>query len=1658
MAEKDDNSNFVSDVNSNPPVAFASSVDREKIPENILEFEKLISGFSTVMKDAPEESLENELNNWLKKFVEFLKVDRCIVDEYLDDKKTIHLLMNYIVPEIEPITVVNNFKPLDGVLKELEKGVVIRAEKIPEDLPQIFRGGLIEKDKIKSLVIVPLSIGNKVIGSLAFSCYRKERKWSNNLVRRIKLIGEIIANTILRIRSHKSLMEMMEQRKQLEETYSSVIKNANLGFMIISLLDHSIIDVNDEYCRMSGYSREELINKKTWDIDASMDSDEVIKYGELATEKGSIHIITTHKRKDGSLFDVEVSSNLFAKDNNIVYSFVRDITDLNQTRKELEERLEFEELISEFSAALISPGDFHSELNKWIQKFVDFLKVDRGMIAEHFEDLRTIKILVQYSVPGVDVAPLEELTAIPEDEVEGFQKGLFLRAEKIPDDLPQNLRGGPIERDNTRSVIIVPLSVGSNVIGHLTFASHINEHKWSDDIVRRIKLIGEIIANAILRKHSSDALHEEVKRRKMLEEKYSSILKNASVGFMITDLSDFSVIDVNDEYCRMSGYNRDEIISRKIWEFDASQNLEKVKQDKRSMMDQDGAIHHETSHIRKDGSVFDVAISSNLYEKDNIVCAFIRDVTDVNNAQKEQEERFRFEELVSEFSAALININPDEIKGELEKWIRKIVYLLGLDRGTVHEYIDEQEITQVMMHYTVPEVNLPTELRRPASDGLLSALAKGEIIRAEKIPEDLPQSLRGGIIEKDKTKSLVIVPLLTGNKVFGNFSLASYRKERKWSDDLIRRIKLLGEIIGNAILRIRSHENLIRETEQRKKLEDRYSSIIKNANIGFWISDSDQNILIVNDEYCRMSGYSHEELLSIKIPEIDISFEKGKENITEEIMGIGASHHEVTHRKKDGTSMDLDVSSTLLKRENLLFSFMRDITELNQRRKEQEERLRFEEVVSEFSTALINIRPEDIKSELGKWLEKFVELMDVDRCAVNEYGDDQQIIKNLMQYSVPEVNVPVPDMRKTPQGEITELEKGIIRAEKIPEDLPQMFYGSFIERSKARSHIIVPLLTGNRIFGNLAFTSYRKECKWSDELIRRIKLIGEIVGNAILRLRSYEALLEEMERRQRLEERYTSIIKNANVGFWVTKNQNILVVNDEYCRMSGYSREELLKMKVSDIDISKDLTKVGEDEGKTIREGASHHESRHIRKDGKVIDVEINSSYLEKEGIIFSFSRDITELNKARKKLEERLEFEGLVSEFSAALINVKIDNIKNGLNIWLRRFAEFLNIDKCGIGEFEDEYNMYRFICSYINPMLNPLPPPFASAPTKPYGFTDFLKKGETIILDSVDKAPPKFSKQLVQKLYKDGTKSLLIFPLISGDVLLGSMIIACITSERSWPQEMIRELKLVAEIFANALMRDKRDSELDKYREHLEKMVDERTAELKNAQRELVVSEKMATLGRLTATVSHELRNPLGTIRSSVFSIQKRYKGHDKKLVTALERAERNIRRCDLIIEELLDYSRIHDLKLAPTQIDDWITEVLDETVLPAGISILKDLDARAAIEMDHERFRRSIVNILTNACQAIEEKGADEPGYVHVKTRQASNKIIIEISDNGVGFDMVNKNKLFEPLFSTKAFGVGLGIPITVQVIEQHGWEMDITGEPQKGASVIITIPVD
>ena len=104
-----------------------------------------------------------------------------------------------------------------------------------------------------------------------------------------------------------------------------------------------------------------------------------------------------------------------------------------------------------------------------------------------------------------------------------------------------------------------------------------------------------------------------------------------------------------------------------------------------------------------------------------------------------------------------------------------------------------------------------TKLKTP--EAVMNEFKKGTAIRAEKIPDDLQAPFRGWIIEEHNTKSLVIVPLTAANQVIGNLTFASYRKERKWPDDILRRIKLIGEIIANAILRKRAHENLIEEIQ-----------------------------------------------------------------------------------------------------------------------------------------------------------------------------------------------------------------------------------------------------------------------------------------------------------------------------------------------------------------------------------------------------------------------------------------------------------------------------------------------------------------------------------------------------------------------------------------------------------------------------------------------------------------------------------------------------------------------------------------------------------------------------------------------------------------------------------------------------------------------------
>ncbi len=225
-----------------------------------------------------------------------------------------------------------------------------------------------------------------------------------------------------------------------------------------------------------------------------------------------------------------------------------------------------------------------------------------------------------------------------------------------------------------------------------------------------------------------------------------------------------------------------------------------------------------------------------------------------------------------------------------------------------------------------------------------------------------------------------------------------------------------------------------------------------------------------------------------------------------------------------------------------------------------------------------------------------------------------------------------------------------------------------------------------------------------------------------------------------------------------------------------------------------------------------------------------------------------------------------------------------------------------------------------------------------------------------------------------------------------------------------------------------------------------------------ELLQKERLSALGQLTATVAHELRNPLSAIRNTVYTFKELAASKSLNLDRPIERVERSISRCDRIIGELLDFTRVRELRKSVASFDKWLDDVLNDQKLPAGLALVRNLSAPGyALAFDAERMRQAIINLVENAAQAMSAgNNASSDGRIVVTTAARLNVFELIIADNGPGIPAENLAKVFEPLFSTKSFGTGLGLPMVKQVVEQHGGKVDIASTPGKGTKVTIRLP--
>ncbi len=496
---------------------------------------------------------------------------------------------------------------------------------------------------------------------------------------------------------------------------------------------------------------------------------------------------------------------------------------------------------------------------------------------------------------------------------------------------------------------------------------------------------------------------------------------------------------------------------------------------------------------------------------------------------------------------------------------------------------------------------------------------------------------------------------------------------------------------------------------------------------------------------------------------------------------------------------------------------------------------------------------------------------------------------------------------------------------------------------------------------------------------------------------------------------FRQLIENSVQGVLVHHGFAPLYVNGALARMFGFeSAEEVLALPDLRVLLApEERERVTEYHERRIAGEAvpERYELRCLRQDGSAFWVELIGSAVVWDGLpcIQGSLLDVTERHSAQEQLRVNQRLLRTVIDNLPLFVFVK--DLQSNYVMVNRTMTEFYELPR-------EEF-----------PNTTPLSLPIASQEEK-----EMILSDDRVVFETLQP----YIQPVVRVTMPDGTETYrhsLKIPLFDDEgEVIGLLGVG---------QDITERLRL--------------ERELARYQMDLEAQVEKRTRELRAAEAEAHRNERLAALGQLTGSVSHELRNPIGTISASIGLIRARSDGSgDARMEALLERAERNVARCVRLLDNLLSFSRMGELALASTTIDEWLLETLEDEPIPDEVEIQVDLGADAVLEIDPERMRQAVSNVLRNACQAMVERETRGETRLRVVTRIVGAELSIRISDTGPGIPPDAWDRIFEPLFSTRSFGFGLGLPLVKRIAERHGGRVELESVVDEGTSVEIRVP--
>jgi len=994
---------------------------------------------------------------------------------------------------------------------------------------------------------------------------------------------------------------------------------------------------------------------------------------------------------------------------------------------------------------------------------------------------------------------------------------------------------------------------------------------------------------------------------------------------------------------------------------------------------------------------------------------------------------------------------------------------------TVQERTDQlKEINEKLRESMARQSALEAELKeaegkyrttfQSANDILIHMDRKGKILDVNYKLKEIGGYEREELVGKNirsltkfMTKKSIGIILKNFVKRMAGINVPPYEVQMFRSDGQLTTIEINavairrdGKIVGDLAI-LKDVNERKRAEEAMRASEELFKNLASSSPIGIFIAQ-DRQFRYVNHRFQELTGYREDELLGTDALRLVVPEDRDvvRENATKMLKGERSAPYEFRVINKSGEIrwiMGTVTSINYQGKRATLGNYM-DISE----HKRAEEELAMKNVLLEAAaeTTLDGIIAVDENDRIILYNKRFQEMFNVPQELITA-GDDILVRKYI----------------------VSQLEDN----ETLLQDMESTF------ADKERVVEVETYHKDGRVFANYASPLWDKQGNYRGKI----------------------TYIQDITNRKQAEEKSQTIINTALDGFWLCDLKGrFLEVNDSYCRMVGYTREELLKMSIADIEATESPEEIAQHIQRVMAQGYAHFERQHKHRAGNIVDVDITVNYLDVgEGQLFVFIRDITERKRAEEALaDEALRRRILVEQSSDGIVVLDESGKVFEAN---QRFAQMLGYTS------EEIKNLSVWDWEFLFPHEQVLE-----------------------MIRSVDEAGDHFE---TKHRRKDGS----IYDVeisTNGAIIAGQKLVFCVCrdiTERKQAEDKIkhaaeewrttfdsitdlisihdREYRIlrVNRAFADLFhmkpqqligkrcyevmhgteeppsncphkrtLETTKPEVFESYEPHLGMYLLYSTSPIlnekgemintvhiarditvhKQQEEQLIMTDRLASIGELVSGIAHELNNPLTSVIG--FSQLLKETGVSPEAKEDLDIISKEAERAAGIVKNLLTFARKHEPVKQCSHVNNIIEDVIKLRAYEQKVSNIT-LHKRLArnlpeIMIDYFQMQQVFLNIIVNAEAAMLE--ANKKGTLTISTRKIDGIIRISFTDDGPGIAKENLNRIFNPFFTTKEVGkgTGLGLSICHGIVNAHDGKIYARSKPGSGATFVVELPAN